>query len=680
MIKPATKQHIFLCLLILVAIIFSYFWLKAEQPDILNIILITEDKQGEFAYPLANLNLDSGQIYYVEYYLKNLVNYEFFFKDKPFYLNTTLNVTTNFPSDLSTPFELPLSLDTPDPFYRKIYMTLQSDGGENGFIIKLINTSNLHAFSWGMPVALIAVLLLFALQWNKNLSIYGNKISGIILFLFFCFVFQYFCRMLLYELSGAFSFFDTDIYWTVGKGIARGIPPYTGLFEIKPPGIFVLSALSFYFFDSPILTHIAQVFVLLLIAIIPLLAYILHSKEKSVFGIAFSALLGLLLSLYSHERSGLVQVESFGAAFGSIAILLMLSSLEKHKILKILGISLCILISCGFKEPFLFPILGVSFILCKNIKDWSLKFALPLFIALCLGIITLLSLGWMDGYLFYLRYMSNTHIYITSAVSSPLERAIDFWKLFTTQNLYSLGFGHLFACVFCALLWLNRTKPLQILLLVVSLFLASLSVALGGEYYSHHFIFAVPFYIAILIKYNINSINRINALLLVLLSLSILNLPDINWEKRSQNYNYIKTNSLMFPTTKYLDSVMEQSGIERFVNLCERNMHNDITDVFICYNSEIGKHLPQGPYFLTDPRFFQRIPGYADSVLNYVKNGQIVIYNFDPDITRLPVEFLKPLKNILEELYTPIPWKEVEHIPKPEGMPPERILFRKREE
>jgi len=35
--------------------------------------------------------------------------------------------------------------------------------------------------------------------------------------------------------------------------------------------------------------------------------------------------------------------------------------------------------------------------------------------------------------------------------------------------------------------------------------------------------------------------------------------------------------------------------------------------------------------------------------------------------------------DILEKLYTPIPWKEVEHIPKPEGMPQERILFRKRE-
>jgi hypothetical protein len=671
MIKFATKQYVFLCLLVLVAIISSYFWLKAEEPVILdNILIQTEDKQGLFAYPFSNLNLDSGQIYYARFILKSLVDYEIFFKDKPLFLGTIYNHETNFQSDLSIPFELPFSLDLPDPLYLEVYIELQSDGGENGFVIKHKYTSNLHTYKLGMLVAIIAVLLLFALQWNKNISKISNHISALILFVLFCFIFQYFCRMLLYELSGVFNSYDTPIFWTVGKGITNGIQPYTGLFEIKPPGIFVLSALSFYFFDSPVLTHITQVLVLLIIAAIPLLAYILHSKEKSIFGISFSALLGLLLALYSDERSGQVEVESFGAAFGAIAVLLMLNSFEKYKILKILGISLCLLISCGFKEPFLFPILGVSFIFCKNIKDWFLKFALPLLIALCLGIIALLSLGWMEGFLGYLRFMSGTHV--NALGSSPLERAIHFWRLFFDQNLYSLSFGYLFACIFCALLWINRTKPVQITWLFVSLFLASLSVAIGGEYACHHFIFAVPFYVAILIKYNINSKNKINALLLALLTLSILNLPDINWEKRTQVFNHKKTTAMSVPITKYLDSVMEQSGIERFVNLC----NNTNVDVFLCYSSEIGKHSPQGPYYTMDYRFFNRIPGYADSVLNYARNGQIAVYT---SLKSMPVEFQKELINILEELYTPIPWKEIEHIPKPEGIPPERILFRKRD-
>jgi len=651
-LKNSLKQYAFLCLLVLVAIISSYLWLKAEEPVISNYITIqTEDN------------------YSVRFELKSLVDYEIYFKDKPLYLQTPFHIIKEFQNDLS--FKLPLSLDLPDPLNQEIYMTLQSDGGENGFVIKPINDSNLHAFPWGMLVALVAVLLLFALQWNKNISNKSNHISALILFMLFCFIFQYFCRMLLYELSGVFNAWDTNIFWTVGRGIANGIPPYSGLFEIKPPGIFVLSALSFYFFDSPILTHIAQVLVLLIIAIIPLLAYILHSKEKSVFGIAFSTLLGILLALYSDERSGQVEVESFGAAFGALAILLMLSSLEKYKILKIFGISLCIFISCGLKEPFLFPILGASFILSKNIKDWFLKFALPLLIALCVGIITLLSLGWMDGFLGYLRYMTGTHV--NALGSSPLERAIHFWKLFSNQNLYSLSFGYLFASIFCALLWINRTKPLQILSLIVSLFLASLSVAIGGEYACHHFIFAVPFYAAILIKYNINSKSKINALLLVLLTLSIFNLPDINWEKRSENFNQIKTTAPSVQITKYIDSVMEQTGIERFVNLCE----NTDRDVFYCYSSEIGKYSPKGPYFLIDYRFLKKIPGYADSVLNYANNGQIVIFRIRT--SGIPLEFQKELINILEELYTPIPWKEIEHIPKPEGVPPERILFRKRE-
>jgi len=667
MIKSATKEYAFLCLLALVAITSSYFWLKAEEPATPNFIFVqTEDRQGIFAYPLANLNLDSGQIYSVWFELKSSVDYEFFFKDKPLYLGTIYE----HHSDFSIPFDLRLSLDPPESLYYKVDMVLQSDGGENGFIIKNKYTNNLHSYRYGILVALVAALLLFALQWNKDFSTNGNRISAIIFLLLFGFIFQHFCRMILYELSGVFNAYDTSIFWTVGRGIANGIPPYTGLFDIKPPGIFILPALSFYFLDSPILTNVIQVLVLLIIAIIPLLAYLLYSKEKSVFGLAFSILLGLLLALYSDERSGQVEVESFGAAFGALAILLMMSSLEKHKVLKILGISLCLLISCGFKEPFLFPILGVSFILCKNIKDWAMKFAMPLLIAICLGVIALLSLGWMDGFWGYLRYVSGTHV--NAMGSSPLERTVHFWKLFSDQNFYSMSFGYLFAGIFCALLWINRTKPLQILLLLVSLFLASLSVGLGGEYYNHHFIFAVPFYVAILIKYNINSKTKINALLLVLLSLSILNLPDINWEKRSQNFKHIKATSTSTPITKYLDSVMEESGEERFVNLCQ----NMFIDRFLCYNPEIGKHSPYGPYFLMDPRFFERIPGYADSVLSYVKNGQIVIYT---PLKMIPIEFQIELKNTLEELYTPIPWKEVEHIPKPEGVPPERILFRKRE-
>jgi len=672
-INPKIKQYAFLGLLILVATIFSYFWIKAEQPVISDDMLIqTEDKQGIFPYPSINLNLDSGQIYSVHFWLKSNLDYDFFFKDKPLYLKTMYEDIKISHNDLSTPYELNLSLlNLPDPMYYNIYIVLQSDGSENGFIIKPKNVSNLHVFSWGMLVALVAVLLLFALQWNKNFFANGNKISAIILSLFFCFIFQYFCRMLLYELSGVFNAYDTPIFWTIGRGIANGIQPYTGLFDIKPPGIFILSAISFYFFDSPILTHITQALVLLIIATTPLLAYILHSKEKSIFGFAFSTLLGLLLALYSDERSGQVEVESFGAAFGALAILLMLSSLEKYKIIKILGISLCILISCGFKEPFLFPILGASFIFCKNIKDWSLKFALPLFIALCLGIIALLSLGWTGGFLQYLFFMTNTHV--NALGSSPLERATAIWKLLDNQNLYSLGFGYLFACIFCALLWISRAKPLQMLSLAAALFLASLSVGLGGEYFCHHFIFAVPFYAAIVIKYNINSKNKINAILLVLLTLSILNLPDINWEKRSENFNQNKTMAPSVQITKYLDSVMEQSGIERFVNLC--NFTN--ATVFICYSSEIGKYSPQGSYYLIDYRLFNRISGYADSVLNYVRNGQIAVY--DPLGEAISIEFQKELIKILEEQYTPIPWKEIEHIPKPEGIPPERILFRKRE-
>jgi hypothetical protein len=68
------------------------------------------------------------------------------------------------------------------------------------------------------------------------------------------------------------------------------------------------------------------------------------------------------------------------------------------------------------------------------------------------------------------------------------------------------------------------------------------------------------------------------------------------------------------------------------------------------------------------------MPGYADSVLSYVKNGQIAIWTPMPF---MPKKFQLELKNTLEEYYTPVPWKEIEHIPKPENTY-SIILFKKR--
>src|SRR4051794_25138269 len=48
---------------------------------------------------------------------------------------------------------------------------------------------------------------------------------------------------LLYELQVPVHG-DSAIYFTIGRGIVHGLVPYRDLFETKPPGVFLLAALS----------------------------------------------------------------------------------------------------------------------------------------------------------------------------------------------------------------------------------------------------------------------------------------------------------------------------------------------------------------------------------------------------------------------------------------------------
>src|SRR3989344_8992683 len=62
---------------------------------------------------------------------------------------------------------------------------------------------------------------------------------------------------LFYEIQGPYTG-DSTIYWAVGRGILNGLTPYTDLFETKPPGIFLLSAMSIALTGGPMLGTVIQ--------------------------------------------------------------------------------------------------------------------------------------------------------------------------------------------------------------------------------------------------------------------------------------------------------------------------------------------------------------------------------------------------------------------------------------
>jgi hypothetical protein len=471
---------------------------------------------------------------------------------------------------------------------------------------------------------------------------------------FIIYAFVQFCLRISYEITDVYNW-DTHIYWAVGRGIVNGIAPYTGLFDIKPPGIFLLSAISFKIFDSPAFTNFFQAIVLIFIAATPVTAYFLQSNYKSISKLAFAALAGLLLALYSAERAGEVQTESFGAAFASIAIFAMaMPNFEKRKILWMSVATIGILGACGFKEPFLFVIFGASLILCNDIKTWFYRFLLPAIIAILLGIIILLIFGWFDGFLFYLNHMSSSHISRIDdpriVVTSSFHRAMDFSKLYNDMNAFSWGLAiallallSLPFALFFANSKLNEKKLfIKIAFFGIAFFLASFSVGLGGEYFGHHYAFAVPLYMALVLflfknwNEDNSAVAKLGLVSFIFLAIATLNYPNLNLDKRKESCRNV-TQELV-RVAEYLDLKMDELGIDKYTYIGG----NDPIGIF-----GLTKHSPDGPYF----HLTGNAPNLEDSLRTSINRANIVIVPQGHHIYRM-LNARPWINQILDEHFT----------------------------
>jgi hypothetical protein len=466
---------------------------------------------------------------------------------------------------------------------------------------------------------------------------------------FVIYAFVQFCLRIGYEFTDAYHW-DSHIYWAVGRGIVNGITPWSGLFESKPPGIFILSAISFKIFDSPAFTNFFQVVVLILTAATPIVACFLQSSYKSIPKFAFAALAGLLLALYSADRSGGVQTESLGAAFACIAIFAMaMPNFEKRKILWTSIATVGILGACGFREPFLFVIFGVSIILCNNIKAWFFRFLLPAIIAGLFGVIFLLICGWLGSFLQYLDIMSSVRI---TQHGSPFLRAMNFLALYYDMNKFSWGLAiALFAILSLpfALFFANSKSDEKKLVIKIAFFgtaffLASYSVGLGGEYWNHHYIFALPLYMALvllLLKHWTEekpAVIKLGLVNFVFLAIATLNLP-------TPDYNEIKESMKQITkeprhAAEFLDFKMDELGIDRYTFL-----GSNFTQIY-----GYTKHSPDGPYFVQYEWWIRDIPGFGDSLISSINRADIVV--MDPIWNRIGGNRIVQANQILNERFT----------------------------
>lgn len=463
-------------------------------------------------------------------------------------------------------------------------------------------------------------------------------IPAIMILASFTTAFFVFKDIFTFELNHAYTA-DAPLYWTVGRGMLNGLTPYSEMYENKPVGIFLISALSFGITGDTILCNIVSCLAALMLTVVPalaVLAVINQSKEDEAdrlrkLSVFLTVMLsGLFITVYSEVRSGAFQVEAIGAAFSVLfiyfVILLKGAQTRKRKIIFSVLAGLAITCAVMIKEPFLLVSVFGALLFVDNFEELLRNIVIPCAGAGVFIILSLAVTGVLVPYFsIYINRMFETRL---STDSSAFSRARDLFRLSGDVKGFSDWLFYLIL-LFLALTLLyalcKKFSDAHIffhgLKVVAAVFIASFCVGLGGYYYNHHFIFAVPIYCAFIIQGGAalyafkrgKSAARGAVLLLwgLVLLLAFMNIGNKYAGDYTERYNALSKNA------DYVDSLLDFYGEERYQ--------------FIGFNGEntfigLTEHSPQGPVFGQDSDNFQTADTwFSQKLIEQVNSSNIII-------------------------------------------------------
>lgn len=423
---------------------------------------------------------------------------------------------------------------------------------------------------------------------------------------------------LWFELQGVMHS-DAFIFHTVGRGIVNGLIPYADLFETKPPGIFLMHAASIWLFDSQLLVSILQAAALVALPILVLLPSIdaisdKPAKDRQLLSVTIFVF-ALLLTLFTADQAGTGLTESYGAALG-VGYLYYLHRLS-HRMSRIaygvLGVLL--LLAAGLKEPFALSILAGVIVLSDDWKSLVQKFLIPLLIAAIVGITALAVLGYLEPFFtVYLKHMTTFHVY-QHTIPIPI-RALEFWRVFFVAG----AFSWMFAISLCGLwFWylvehLATFRWLTVLQACIASYLALLAIAIGGDFYGHHFVFAVPFYAAVLwlMVRRASSSHPLLLVAMVLLALGGIFEPTLSYAEKLQRWTTQEDEYRSVATL--IDEVMENCGYEKYLQMITRGGGP----------YAFTTRSPYGPIFVHYTRFIGGSKDYQSKYIAALKEAPLI--------------------------------------------------------
>lgn len=449
---------------------------------------------------------------------------------------------------------------------------------------------------------------------------------------------------LTYELQGPYTA-DSPLYWAVGRGILNGLVPYRDLFETKPPGIFLLSSLSLLLTGDLTLGYLVQVICLLGIPLLvgyaalricrPLLLGDVRSSAYGTLFMLLAIVFGLLMGMYTAERSGEYQVESFGAFFGTLAITTIALKHRKWSRGASLLTGFALLCAIGLKEPFLLSALGGALILVRSPAQLRRSFIVPLALAASTGFVVATFFGMLGPYItVYLPEMLGRHIHGAGPVwlrGLPWERLVADLDAYTP----SLGGSIVFLTLMVIMLRIRASKSWHstcaaFVVVLLGIYMTILSVGIGGPFYNHHFAFAVPTYCALFLavlehlahicmssktSVQIPVLSPLFLLTLaVLLSRSTVLQTHRNYGERIAALS--RDAQLGQQTAAVIDATLDACGLDRYLFLGSNGPHP----------FGYTKHSPLGPiffqygYFLNEER-----TSFREAFLHTLERAPLVV-------------------------------------------------------
>lgn len=423
---------------------------------------------------------------------------------------------------------------------------------------------------------------------------------------------------------------DSYIYLAVGRGILNGLMPYADLFETKPPGMFLLSALSLKLFeDGRLLVLLGALLGALLPACI-LLAFRGRS-EKRLPVVVTGLAVGALLARFSAAMAGGGITESLGATVAVIAIALW-AVWEDAPWKKTLLIAPVIALAVFLKEPFLLSVLAGVLIVSRGWRS-ATRFAPALIAGGVVTLALLLLAGTIvDYFSTYLPHMLGFKInYSWGSAETPLSvRSINVIEIVTHLWPFSKIFTLLMGALWIGGAWIlwSRDRVPGVLRWLVASWMTTLAVGFSGDYYSQHFVFAVPLFaaLAILVLPAIADMQKgamiligTSALSLVVLlhGLSPLMRPAA-WESEAQPAR----NAAMV-----IDGIMDRCAMDRYLLLIGRNHE--------LYG--MTKHSPYGPVFVAQRRIMGSSPEFSAKFIESEKATKLIVMKTEED-----ADFLQP--------------------------------------